>query len=98
MSADALRAPCASGAQQRHTAVPFTAVEFNDGLWAPRQRAVRERTVPFLYGQCEKIGMIEALEVAKPPGPLAYPFKNVEADKSRIVYPPTLKGYHGLKA
>jgi uncharacterized protein len=75
MSADALRTSGA-GVRQRHTAVPFTAVEFSDGLWAPRQRAVRERTVPFLYGQCEKIGMIEALEVKEPPGPLAYPFKN----------------------
>jgi len=28
---------------------------------------------------------------------LAYPFKNVDAHKSRIVYPPTLKGYHGLQ-
>jgi allantoin racemase len=25
---------------------------------------------------------------------LAYPFKNVEADKCPIIYPPTLKGYH----
>ncbi|MBI1773930.1 MAG: glycoside hydrolase family 127 protein [Proteobacteria bacterium] len=64
------------GAHQRHGAVPFTAVELADNLWAPRQRAVRERTVPFLYGQCEKIGMIEALAVTEPPGPLAYPFKN----------------------
>jgi allantoin racemase len=28
---------------------------------------------------------------------LAYPFKNVDADKSKIVYPPTLKGYHGYQ-
>src|SRR5215469_4547186 len=60
----------------RHRAVPFTAVEFRDRLWAPRQRVVRERTVPFLYGQMEKIGTIEALDVTKPPGPLAFPYKN----------------------
>ena len=35
----------------RHLAVPFTAVELQDRLWAARQRAVRERTVPFLYAQ-----------------------------------------------
>lgn len=27
--------------------------------------------------------------------PLAYPFTNVEADKCNILYPPSLKGYHG---
>jgi DUF1680 family protein len=59
-----------------HRAVPFTAVEFRDRLWAPRQRVVRERTVPFLYGQMEKIGTIEALDVTSPPGPLAFPYKN----------------------
>ena len=54
----------------RHLPVPFTAVELADRLWAPRQRAVRERTVPFLYAQMEKNGTIEALDVTKPPGPL----------------------------
>ncbi len=28
---------------------------------------------------------------------LAYPFNNVGAHNSKIVYPPTLKGYHGLR-
>jgi hypothetical protein len=55
--------------------VPFTAVEFEDRLWAPRQRVVRERTVPFLYEQMEKIGTIEALDVTKPPGSLAFPYR-----------------------
>jgi DUF1680 family protein len=59
----------------RHLAVPFTAVRFKDRLWAPRQRAVRERAVPFLYRQMEKIGTIEALDVTKPPGPLAFPYR-----------------------
>src|SRR5215510_965791 len=59
----------------RHLPVAFTAVELVDRLWAPRQRAVRERTVPFLYGQMEKIGTIEALDVTKPPGPLAFPYR-----------------------
>ena len=59
----------------RHLPVSFTAVELKDRLWAPRQRAVRERTVPFLYGQMVKIGTIEALDVTKPPGPLAFPYR-----------------------
>lgn len=58
-----------------HRPVAFTSVELTDRLWAPRQRAVRERTVPFLYGQMEKIGAIEALDVTKPPGPLAFPWR-----------------------
>jgi DUF1680 family protein len=61
---------------ERHLAVAFTAVELQDGLWAPRQRAVRERTVPFLFSQCEKNGLIEALDVDSPPGPLRIPFNN----------------------
>lgn len=28
---------------------------------------------------------------------LSYPFTNIQADKCPIVYPPTLKGYHGFK-
>ena len=60
----------------RHRPVPFTAVEIRDRLWSERQRVVLERTVPFLYSQCEKIGMIEALDVTAPPGPLAFPYKN----------------------
>ena len=31
--------------------------------------------MPFLYGQMEKIGTIEALDVTKPPGPLAFPYR-----------------------
>lgn len=59
----------------RHRPVAFTSVTLTDRLWAPRQRVVRERTVPFLYGQMEKIGTIEALDVTKPPGPLAFPYR-----------------------
>ena len=55
-------------------AVPFTAVELTDGLWAPRQRAVRERTLPFFYGQLERQGVLEGLDVDLPPGPLRVPF------------------------
>ena len=59
--------------RSRHLPVAFTQVELTDRQWAPRQRVVRERTVPFLYSQMEKIGTIEALDVTKPPGPLAFP-------------------------
>src|SRR5689334_2037944 len=55
-------------------AVPFTSVTFQDTFWAPRQAAVRETTIPYLYGQCEKAGMIAALDVTAPadPLPIAY--------------------------
>jgi DUF1680 family protein len=59
----------------RHRAAAFTAVELADRLWAPRQLVVRERTVPFLYQQMDKIGTIEALDVTRPPGPLAFPYR-----------------------
>ena len=62
-------------AAARHLPVAFTAVRLDDCLWSPRQRVVRERTVPFLYAQMEKIGTIEALDVTKPPGPLAFPYR-----------------------
>src|SRR5260370_36231858 len=73
MSADTLTKTVGG---RHHRAVPFTAVESHARMWAPRQRVVRERTVPFLYGQMEKIGTIEALDVTSPPGPLAFPYKN----------------------
>jgi DUF1680 family protein len=63
-------------AARRHLPVPFTAVELQDGLWAARQRVVRERTVPFLHAQYEKNGLFEALDVDSPPGPLRIPFNN----------------------
>src|SRR4051812_14467116 len=59
-----------------HAAVAFTAVQLQDGLWARRQQAVRERTVPFLHYQYEKNGLFEALNVDSPPGPLRVPFNN----------------------
>ena len=65
-----------AAAMPRHLAVPFTAVELRDGLWAPRQQAVREHTVPFLHAQYEKNGLFEALDVDSPPGPLRIPFNN----------------------
>jgi len=57
-----------------HLPVPFTAVHLRDDLWAPRQRVVREHTVPFLYAQYEANGLFEALDVDTPPGPLRIPF------------------------
>ena len=65
-----------SNSTRVHLAVPFAAVELQDGLWAARQAAVRSRTVPFLYAQYEKNGLFEALDVNSPPGPLPIPFGN----------------------
>lgn len=58
----------------RHNPVPFTAVELQDALWAPRQRSVRTGTIPFLFRQSEQYGVFEALNVHLPPGPLSVPF------------------------
>jgi DUF1680 family protein len=57
-----------------HLPVPFTAVDLQDDLWAPRQEAVRTHTVPFLHSQYEKNGLFEALDVDTPAGPLRIPF------------------------
>src|SRR5271165_2367767 len=56
-------------------AVPFTAVTFDDGFWAPRQAALRTTTIPFLYEQCVKAGMIAALDVHAPADPLPIEFQ-----------------------
>ncbi len=56
-------------------AVPFTAVTFDDGFWAPRQAALRTTTIPFLYQQCAKAGMIAALDVRAPANPLPIDFQ-----------------------
>jgi uncharacterized protein len=56
-------------------AVPFTAVTFDDGFWAPRQAALRTTTIPFLYEQCVKAGMIAALDVRAPSDPLPIAFQ-----------------------
>ncbi len=56
-------------------AVPFTAVTFDDGFWAPRQAALRTTTIPFLYEQCKKAGMIAALDVHAPADPLPLQFE-----------------------
>ncbi|MBI3707224.1 MAG: glycoside hydrolase family 127 protein [Proteobacteria bacterium] len=69
-------APGPHRSKSRHTPVPFTAVELRDSLWAPRQRSVRQRTLPFLFSQYEKAGVFEALDVHLPPGPLRVPFNN----------------------
>jgi DUF1680 family protein len=56
-------------------AVPFTAVTFDDGFWAPRQAALRTTTIPFLYEQCVKAGMIAALDVHAPADGLPIEFQ-----------------------
>jgi len=38
--------------------VPIEAVKLEDGFWAPRQRVLRERTLPTQYRLCEETGRI----------------------------------------
>lgn len=56
-------------------AIPFTAVTLEDDWWQPRQKAVRETTIPYLYQQCEKAGMIAALDVRAPADALPIAFE-----------------------
>src|SRR5215510_1550830 len=56
-------------------AVPFTAVRFEDGFWAPRQAAIRSTTIPSLYRQYEKAGIFAALDVHAPGGELPISFE-----------------------
>src|SRR5690348_10199532 len=57
------------------SAVPFTAVRFEDGFWAPRQAAIRTATIPFLHQQYEKAGIFAALDVRAPAGELPIGFE-----------------------
>ncbi len=70
---DATAKPPGDSSPDRLRAIPFTAIAFQDGFWAPRIQAVRDRAVPFLYGKCEEVGMIESLDVDTPPPPLRIP-------------------------
>ena len=38
--------------------VPFTAVHFNDGFWAPRIEVNRTVTIPFAFEKCEETGRV----------------------------------------
>jgi DUF1680 family protein len=38
--------------------VPFTAVHFNDGFWAPRIEVNRSVTIPFAFEKCEETGRL----------------------------------------
>ena len=66
----------AAAPARSHHAVPFGAVDLHDALWSRRQAIVRERTVPFLYARYQENGLLEALDVDQPPGPLRIPFNN----------------------
>jgi len=62
-------------ATNRDQAIPFTSVHLDDQFWAPRQEAVRRTTIPYLYQQCEKAGMIAALDIRSTPDPLPIGFQ-----------------------
>ncbi|MDO4559142.1 MAG: glycoside hydrolase family 127 protein, partial [Planctomycetia bacterium] len=53
--------------------VPFSDVTLTDTFWAPRQRANREKSIPYAFEQCEKTGRVEnfllAAERLRPTGP-----------------------------
>ncbi|HUL51911.1 MAG TPA: glycoside hydrolase family 127 protein [Opitutaceae bacterium] len=44
--------------------VPFTAVHFNDGFWAPRIEINRTVTIPFAFQKCEETGRVFNFERA----------------------------------
>jgi len=70
--------------------VPFTAVHFNDGFWAPRIEINRSVTIPFAFQKCEETGRLnnflqaaaalrgETLKEKKLPG---YPFDDTDLYK-----------------
>ncbi|MGH9848771.1 MAG: glycoside hydrolase family 127 protein, partial [Blastocatellia bacterium] len=70
--------------------VPFTAVHFNDGFWAPRIEINRTVTIPFAFEKCEETKRVyhferaaaalrgEELQDKRPPG---YPFDDTDVYK-----------------
>lgn len=70
--------------------VPFTAVRFNDGFWAPRIETNRKVTIPFAFEKCEETGRVnnflqaatalrgEEIKNKKLPG---YPFDDTDIYK-----------------
>ncbi len=48
--------------------VPHTAVSFRDGFWAPRLSTNRERTLPAIQEQLERLGRFEAVHLDWRPG------------------------------
>jgi len=70
--------------------VPFTAVHFNDGFWAPRIETNRTVTIPFAFEKCEETKRVyhferaaatlrgEQLQDKRPPG---YPFDDTDVYK-----------------
>ncbi len=70
--------------------VPFTAVHFNDGFWAPRIEINRTVTIPFAFEKCEETGRVnnflqaaaalrgEEIKNKKLPG---YPFDDTDIYK-----------------
>ncbi|WP_216322882.1 glycoside hydrolase family 127 protein [Deinococcus aestuarii] len=55
----------------RFTPLPLQDVTLNDRFWRPRLEVNQTTTLPFLYGQLEKVGAIRALDLQ--PRPLIIP-------------------------
>jgi DUF1680 family protein len=45
------------------TPAPLASVTIDDQFWAPRQRIIREQTIPHQYRQCRETGHLEALRL-----------------------------------
>jgi DUF1680 family protein len=64
--------------------VPFTAVRFEDGFWAPRIEVNRTVSIPHIYEQCEATGRISAfdLDFHRPvPAPMSQVFGDSDPAK-----------------
>ncbi len=44
--------------------IPFTEVKITDKFWAPRLETVRDKTLPYTFGQCEETGRIKNFDIA----------------------------------
>lgn len=55
----------------RFTPLPLQSVTLGDHFWPPRLEVNRTATLPFLYGQLERVGAIDALDLQ--PRPLRIP-------------------------
>jgi DUF1680 family protein len=62
--------------------VPFTAVRWTDGFWAPRLETNRTVTIPFDFKKCRETGRID--NFAKAAGRMPGPFKGIRFDDSDV--------------
>ncbi len=70
-------------ARRSSSSVDHTAVTIEDGFWAPRVRAVRERSLPLMYEQFKQHGYLAAFQGEWKSGnqPIPYVFSESEISK-----------------